>query len=260
LTISEERKKRVIDLYYNQGKTTREIAKIERMSIRDISPTLKEEDSKRQRLKDQQQHEDLSAKAYKLFSKGRRPVEVAIALNVREQEVTKLYKEYWRLKRLHRLYYVYTELGDEGLEDFLKLFRLVKKEGVSREQVVNLLRLADETNPFGLTQLEKRHKWRIHEIHELDMQIERSKKHLHSVNNEIASTKALLSSYHISCERKRQESEHLNNEISRLETIISRFKNNNEEYLKIKKTIEEEVRTGLTDGKVLLQFALASII
>jgi DNA-directed RNA polymerase specialized sigma subunit len=30
LTISEERKKRVIDLYYNQGKTTHEIAKIER--------------------------------------------------------------------------------------------------------------------------------------------------------------------------------------------------------------------------------------
>ena len=29
MTISEERKKRVIDLYYNQGKTTREIAKIE---------------------------------------------------------------------------------------------------------------------------------------------------------------------------------------------------------------------------------------
>jgi DNA-directed RNA polymerase specialized sigma subunit len=41
LTISEERKKRVIDLYYNQGKTTREIAKIERMSIRDISAILK---------------------------------------------------------------------------------------------------------------------------------------------------------------------------------------------------------------------------
>ena len=29
MTISEERKKRVIDLYYNHGKTTREIAKIE---------------------------------------------------------------------------------------------------------------------------------------------------------------------------------------------------------------------------------------
>ena len=54
MTISEERKKRVIDLYYNQGKTTREIARIERMSIRDISPILREEESKRQRHKDLQ--------------------------------------------------------------------------------------------------------------------------------------------------------------------------------------------------------------
>jgi DNA-directed RNA polymerase specialized sigma subunit len=51
LTISEERKRRVIDLYYNQGKTTCEIAKIERMSIRDISAILKYEESKRQKYK-----------------------------------------------------------------------------------------------------------------------------------------------------------------------------------------------------------------
>jgi DNA-binding CsgD family transcriptional regulator len=36
----QERERLVLDLY-NQGKTTRKIAKIERMSIRDISPTLK---------------------------------------------------------------------------------------------------------------------------------------------------------------------------------------------------------------------------
>ena len=92
LTISEERKKRVIDLYYNQGKTTREIAKIERMSIRDISPILKEEDLKRQRYKDQQQQEEVSSKAYELFSEGKKPIEVAITLNLREPEATKLYR------------------------------------------------------------------------------------------------------------------------------------------------------------------------
>ena len=54
MLISEDRKKRVIDLSYNQGKTTREIARIERMSIRDISPILREEESKRQRHKDLQ--------------------------------------------------------------------------------------------------------------------------------------------------------------------------------------------------------------
>ena len=36
----------------------------------------------------------LSAKAYELFSKGKKPVEVAIALNLREPEITKLYAEY----------------------------------------------------------------------------------------------------------------------------------------------------------------------
>jgi DNA-directed RNA polymerase specialized sigma subunit len=60
LTISEERKKRVIELYYNKGKTMREIPKIERISIRDISAILKEEESRRQKYKDQQQQEEKS--------------------------------------------------------------------------------------------------------------------------------------------------------------------------------------------------------
>src|SRR5919206_4424310 len=98
MTISEERKKRVIDLYYNLGKTIREIAKIERMSIRDISPILKDEDSKRQRHKDQQQREEISSKAYIQFSKGKLPLDVAIELNLIEPEVTKLYKQYLKLK------------------------------------------------------------------------------------------------------------------------------------------------------------------
>ena len=63
------------------------------MSIRDISPTLKEEDSKRQRLKDQQQQEEVSSKAYKLFSKGKKPVEVAIVANLTEPAAVKYYRE-----------------------------------------------------------------------------------------------------------------------------------------------------------------------
>ncbi len=80
MTISEERKKRVIDLYYNQGKTTREIAEIERMSIRDISVILKEEESKRQKYKDQQQQEEVSSKTYDLFSKDKTPV-LSVVMN-----------------------------------------------------------------------------------------------------------------------------------------------------------------------------------
>jgi hypothetical protein len=261
MQITEERRKRVIDLYFNQHKTYAEITQIERMSPRDISTIIKEEESRRQEYKDQQQQEEKSSNAYKLFSEKKSPVEVAIILNLREPEATKLYREYWKLKRLHKLYAASTELGDEGIGDFLKLHKLAKKEGISREQVVNLLQLADETNPFGLSQLERRCNWLIDKIHEFDMQIERSKNYLLRLNDdEIASARALLNSYHELCERKRQEAESLNNEISRLEALVSRFKSNNEEYLKIKQRVEEEVRSVLTDSKVLLQFALAAVI
>ena len=220
MTISEERKKRVIDLYYNQGKTTREIAKIERMSIRDISPTLKEEDSKRQRLKDQQQQEEISSKAYKLFSEGKRPVEVAIALNLREPEATKLYREYWKLKRLHKLNLVYEELGDNNIGYFVELCKLAKKEGVKRQQVIKLLQLVDEDNASGLPQLEKRRKWLIDKIHELDMQIERAKNYLHTVNNEIAGAKYSLDYCRDAYERTRQELQRLNEEKNKLESFL----------------------------------------
>ena len=159
------------------------------MSIRDISPTIREEESKRQRHKDQQQQQEISSKAYKLFSKGKLPLDVAIELNLTEPEVTKLYKEYLKLKRHHKLYSVYIELGDDGTRDFLALYKLSKKEGVSREQDVKLLQLVDEDNPRGLAQLEKWRKWRIDEIHDLDMKIERSKNCLYRLNNEIASAR-----------------------------------------------------------------------
>jgi hypothetical protein len=260
LQLNNERKKRVIDLYFNQHKTYAEIAQIERMSPRDIHTIIKEEEARRQKHKHQQQQEEMSSKAYKLFSEGKTPVQVAIALNIGQPEVTKLYREYWKLKRPHKLYCAYTELGDEGIGEFLKLHKLAKKEGVRREQVVNLLQLADVTNPFGLSHLEKWRKWLIDKIHESDMQIERSKNYLQNLNDEIASCKALLNSYHVSCERKRQEAEYLNNEITTLEALVSRFKSNNEDYLKIKQRVEDKVSSVLSDSKVFLQFAIASVI
>ena len=41
--------------------------------------------------------------AYKLFSEGKKPVEVAIQLNLSEKEATRYYTEYWKLKRLYGL-------------------------------------------------------------------------------------------------------------------------------------------------------------
>ena len=80
--ISEERKKREIILYFNQHKKYAEIAQIEKMSPRDIHAIIKEEETRQQKHKDQQQHQVMSAKAFQLFSEGKLPVQVAIKLNL----------------------------------------------------------------------------------------------------------------------------------------------------------------------------------
>jgi hypothetical protein len=229
------------------------------MSPSDIHTIVKEEEARRLQNKHQQEQEELSAKAYELFSEAKTPVQVAITLNVREPEATKYYREYWKLNRLHTLNSLYKEIGND-IRHILELHRRAKEEDITIEQVVKLLQLADEDNDIGLSSLEKRCKLCIDEIHDLDIQIKRSMNHLQSVNDETASAKTLLNSYHLSCERKRQEAENFNSEISRLDTLVSRFKNNNEEYLKIQQTAKNKVTTVLRDNKQILQFALAAVI
>ena len=173
MIITDERKKRVIDLYFNEHKTYAEIAEIEHISPRDIHTIIKEEQARRQKYQHQQQEQELSSKAYKLFSEGKRPVQVAITLNLGEPEVTKLYREYWKLKRLHKLNSIYEEIGDD-IRHIIELYRRAKKEGLGIEHIVKLLQLANEDNASGILQLERRRKWMIDEIHDLDTQIESS--------------------------------------------------------------------------------------
>jgi hypothetical protein len=264
----QERERLVLDLY-NQGKTIREIAKEVRMSFRDIGAILnkavgeKTEGSKeviKQQDnndidKNQQQHLSLSTQAYKHFSNGKTPLDVAIELDLRESEATKFYKEYWKLKQLHNLSMVYEETKGD-IEPFLNLYRLSKAAGMSLQQVVHLLKIANNSLP----EIELRYERLKKEINRLEFKKQQSHTALLYFKNQIEIKSKALTSYRISCKRERREIEHLHNEQIRIENLVSIFKSNNEEYLKIKQEAEEKVKSVLTDSKLLLQFALASVI
>jgi hypothetical protein len=148
MQISDERKKRVIDLYFNQHKTYAEIAQIEKTSPRDIHTIIKEEKTRRQKDKDQHQHQEMSAKGYKLFSEGKTTVQVTTMLNLPASKVIKLYIEYWKLRRLDKLNSIYKETNGK-LGTFLKLYReLIKKRHMSIEQVVNVVAIAIDKLPY----------------------------------------------------------------------------------------------------------------
>ena len=85
-------------------------------------------------------------------------------------------------------------------------------------------------------------------------------RNLYQLSNEISATSTLLNSFHISCDKERREIENLCNEKARLEAIVTGFKNNNVEYLKLRQAAEEKVKDVLTNSKLLLKFATASVI
>jgi hypothetical protein len=86
-------------------------------------------------------------------------------------------------------------------------------------------------------------------------------RNLYQLNNQIASTTKLLSSFRISCKRERSDIEYLYNEKARLEAIVTGFKSNNKEYLdKVKQAAYKEVKSLLTDSKLLLKSATLSVI
>jgi hypothetical protein len=126
----------VLELY-NQGKSTRDIAKILRMSLRDISLILKNGGVNHGivMIKDSNKSPNEKAtQAYELYDKGNNPVEVAIQLGLSEKETSRYYKEYWKLKRLYKLYQIYTEI-EHCLPSFLKLHKVLKKRGLNPKNV-----------------------------------------------------------------------------------------------------------------------------
>src|SRR5215204_2510572 len=266
----QERERLVLDLYYNQGKTYREISKEARISPRDIgvilnkvveqkmTEGLKEQDninSKKNQNQEQQPHLSLSAQAYKLFSDRKTPLEVAIALNLRESEATKFYKEYWKLKRLHNLTVIYVETKGD-IEPFLKLYRLSKAKGMGLKQVVNLLAIANNDLPA----VEEKFKRLRNDMNMLQFQRRIDERNLSQLKNQITSTIRLLNSYRLSCIRERREIENLYNEKARIANLVTHFKNNNKEYSKIKQAAEEKVKDVLTNSKLLLKFVTLSVI
>jgi hypothetical protein len=225
-------------------------------AVEEKAQGLKEQDGAEQnREHEEQQHLSLAAQAYKLFSDRKTPLEVAIALNLRESEATKFYKEYWKLKQLHNLNMAYEELRGD-IEPLLKLYKLAKRKGMGIKQVVNLLQITNNDLP----DIQCRYERLKGEVNTLEFNKQQSHIALSYFNNQIEMKSKTLTSYRLSSISERREIENLYNEKTMIENLVTHFKNNNEEYLKIKQGAEENVKSVLTDSKLLLKFAALSVI
>jgi hypothetical protein len=185
-----EKERLVIDLYYNQQKNVRQIAQEARMSFRDIAAIIKKKEATEVNdggssdggngiVKSNQK----STQAYKLFSEGKKPFEVAIELGIREAQVNKFFREFWKLKNLNELYEIYPQI-EHCLPSFLKLHKALKKRGLNPNNV-EWFADAIETGAIKIPEIQKQYAKINEELEAIDYKKTIAKHQLDDINNQI---------------------------------------------------------------------------
>jgi hypothetical protein len=140
----------VIELH-SQGKTIRQIAATAHLSFTDIGNIIKKIDGRE--IEDEivgnkdVKNKSRETKALWLFSNGKKPIEVAVELDLTAAETHDVQEEYWALNDLHELSFVYNEIK-AYLPSFLQLFRCLKKSKMLNEkQISNILKYIGDDLP-----------------------------------------------------------------------------------------------------------------
>jgi hypothetical protein len=179
LVVDQATKRRIIDLSSNEHHTIRDIAKNTKKSSRDIIAILRKSEhngkaeetnihgnnipTPKKETGDTEYDLPPNIKAYKLFSKGKSLVEVTIELKLTAQQAQQFNTEYWKLMQMDQLFMIYQEVKN-NLGYFLKLFRLGKKEGLTPENIISLLNMAD-----NLQELNEQFQFHLSEVRNMEL-------------------------------------------------------------------------------------------
>jgi hypothetical protein len=154
----KEKKKLVIEMYEN-GKTTRQIAKELRMSLRDIGIILREYNKEPEPNPAKSDH----AKAFQLFSKGKDLIQVSIALDLPFDSIRRYFFEFLELRGMIDFVNILKEYPN-FIPFFIQIAEKMKYEGLFTEDI-NVL-VASLVAPISIRH---RKEWLEHEVRLLEL-------------------------------------------------------------------------------------------
>ncbi|MPZ07239.1 MAG: hypothetical protein GEU26_12635 [Nitrososphaeraceae archaeon] len=234
----------VIDLYYNQKKTIREIQKIVRKSPRDLSFILNKVEPERSSLSE-------SSRAYRLFKDRRNLIDVATLLNLREKEVTEYYREFWNLNGMYALNQIYEEIKAEGILSIVGLHRRMKEECLSPQQFTRILK--------RIITLERQNIDLEGEQARLEVSNKQATKTFQQFTDLAQKDRKTMEENFSIISQQRREIENLNIEKARLENSIDSIWLNNETCVKINHIVKHEIESIISNPRWMLRLALASL-
>jgi hypothetical protein len=261
MPVSEEEKRRIIDLHFNQDKTIREVCRIMGKSSHDVTPVTKEYRihlAQNYALADGKSYSEQdrvipNVKAYKLFEKGKSPLEVTAELNLPGPKVQEYYIEYLNIMRMYRLVTIYHE-NQDNMGYFLKLSRLGKEKDVTPEQIMNLVQMAD-----SIHKLEDKLQRLQNEISDITTRKSQYQEELKNLRNEISNTKEKLDLVKETFNTKYNELKEVCSQAQKLQGYVEQFIEG-QEYQEFESVVRKEVGKSLLVNRKLLQNALFSVL
>lgn len=153
-----EKQERVLQLH-KEGKTIREISKEAHMAFRDISKIIKAYE-KKSRLGNSIENKDINKnhhikklstgnRAFKLFLKNKKPVEVAIELNISYQEVDKYWLQFLKLENKYEAYEFY-DIFQYEMPQLLAIGGFIRRNNIDTANISNILKYASNTSNLQL--------------------------------------------------------------------------------------------------------------
>lgn len=131
-------KEALIIALYEKGKTYREIAQEAVVSPNTIKAVLNKAGL--------DQTTSISSRVFELYSQDKTPLEVAIALGLKAEEVLRYHQEYYMLLGCYEFTKVYLQIKDNPWA-YVNLVRLAHDCGINDDEVVELLKIANGSLP-----------------------------------------------------------------------------------------------------------------
>jgi hypothetical protein len=252
-----EKEQRVIELY-EQGKTIRQIAQDVHMSFGNIGSIKKkvtglcDNDNKSKEQQDKSCTIALSkdTQAFAL-SDGKKPIEIAIKLDLKADEVDRLYQQFWKLEGLYQLNMVYKEIR-RYLPSFLNLFKIMEQQKTMSEQnVVDALKFGKE-----LPHLKDQFQLLVEEINSLEYKRNGLRTVLSALQNQISAAKDSLKFFQSILDQKIQTMAETDKKLAQLENI----KNNSKHYQEIEKIAEQKANDILYNRKAVVLAGVIAVL
>ncbi len=151
--MNKKEKEELVIKLHQENKTIRQIAEIVHMSFKDIGTIIRRIDGQANDDDDiDLSNKSNTTQAMYLFKSGKKPIDVAIDLDISASEIEDILQEYWVLNQLDELALIYYEIRHD-LDLFLKLFHTLKKNKlINQKDIQTVLRYA----AFDLPSLESK--------------------------------------------------------------------------------------------------------